>query len=116
MNKTSIKKDKRDRRHNRIRSQIVGTQERPRLCVFRSNKFLYAQLIDDENSKTLGAIDTRKMKGKTARERASEAGVEIATIAKKAKIERVVFDRGGFLFTGSIKDFAEAVRKGGLTF
>jgi large subunit ribosomal protein L18 len=116
MNKSSAKKDKRDRRHGRIRSRITGTKDRPRLCVFRSNKFLYAQLIDDEKGVTVGAIDTKKMKGKTLRERANEAGTELASIAKKAKIEQVVFDRGGFLFTGSIKEFAEAARKGGLQF
>jgi large subunit ribosomal protein L18 len=116
MNTTSAKKQKRARRHNRIRTRVSGTKECPRLCVFRSNRFLYAQLIDDEKEMTLGAIDTKKMKGGTPRERANEAGKEIASIAKKAGIEKVVFDRGGFLFAGTIKEFADAARQGGLIF
>ena len=116
MNKTATKKDNRARRHNRIRARVSGTKECPRLCVFRSNKYLYAQLVDDEKGTTLSAIDTKKMKGKTLRERATEAGEALAAEAKKNKIEKVVFDRGGFLFTGSIKDFAEGARKGGLKF
>ncbi len=116
MNNNNVKKEKRARRHNRIRSKISGTADKPRLAVFRSNKFLYAQLINDVEAKTIASSDTRKMKGENARSRAKELGKDIAEKAKKAGIEKVVFDRGGFLFTGSIKDFADAVREGGLVF
>jgi large subunit ribosomal protein L18 len=116
MNKTATKKQKRDRRHNRIRASITGTEARPRLSVFRSNRYLYAQLIDDEQGKTLGAVDSRNVKGATMQERAKSTGTEMATIAKKAKITHVVFDRGGFQYAGSVKAFAEGAREGGLTF
>lgn len=116
MNKSAVKKEKRVRRHNRIRAKIVGSATCPRLSVFRSNKYLYGQLIDDENGVTLGAVDTRKITGGNPRENARKAGNEIAGIAKKAGIEKVVFDRGGFLFAGSIKEFADGAREGGLQF
>lgn len=116
MNKSAEKKEKRTRRHNRIRAKISGSAACPRLCVFRSNRYLYAQLIDDEKGTTLACIDTRKVDGTGVRERARKAGGDIAALAKKAGIERVVFDRGGFLFAGSIKEFADAARNGGLNF
>jgi large subunit ribosomal protein L18 len=116
MNKSAEKKQKRERRHKRIRATVVGTSACPRLCVFRSNQNLYTQLIDDENSKTLGAVDSRKMTGKTTQERAKNTGIEIAKIAKNIKIEKVVFDRGGFQYAGSIKALADGAREGGLIF
>jgi large subunit ribosomal protein L18 len=116
MNKSAVKQQKRTRRHTRIRAKISGTQTCPRLCVFRSNTAVYAQLIDDEKGTTICAIDSRKVTGATPREQAFASGTEIATLAKKLGIEKVVFDRGGFLFTGSIKDLAEGARKGGLQF
>lgn len=116
MSKSAIKKEKRIRRHNRIRAKISGTADKPRLAVFRSNNFLYAQLIDDATAKTIVSSDTRKMNGKNARIKAKELGKDIAEKAKKENIEKVVFDRGGFLFAGSIKDFADGVRDGGLIF
>jgi len=115
MNKVS-KKQKRVRRHNRIRARISGTKECPRLCVFRSNRFLYAQLIDDENGVTLAATDTKKITGATPLERASAAGAAIAEAGKKVGVEKVVFDRGGFLFAGAIKKFADEARNAGLQF
>ncbi len=115
MNKVS-KKQQRTQRHNRIRARIIGTKERPRLCVFRSNRFLYGQLIDDENGVTLAAIDTKKITGATPRERAAKAGAAIAEAGKKAGVEKVVFDRGGFLFIGAIKEFADSARSAGLQF
>ena len=106
MNKTQQKTAKRTARHNRIRAKVKGTAQRPRLAVFRSNQYLYAQLIDDDAGKTIGAADTRKAKGKTAGERATEVANTIAEQAKKAKVEAVVFDRGGFPYKGTISIFS----------
>ena len=116
MNKTQAKTAKRASRHNRIRAKVSGTAARPRLAVFRSNKFLYAQLIDDEAAKTLGAADTRKAKGTSAGDRATEIANSIAEQAKKLGAESVVFDRGGFPYKGTIATFADAAREAGLKF
>ena len=113
---TSPKQEKRTRRHARIRARVVGTKERPRLAVFRSNKFIYAQLIDDSTSTTLVASDSRSAKGKTARERATEVGKNIAEGAKSKKVEQAVFDRGGFQYLGVIAALADGAREGGLKF
>lgn len=113
---SNIKKEKRIRRHSRIRSKVKGTSDRPRLSVFRSNKYIYVQLIDDVTSKTLAAADSKNAKGKTLTERAEETGKAIAEAAKGKKVTEVVFDRGGYLYTGSIKALADAARKGGLKF
>lgn len=110
------KQEKRIRRHARIRSKIKGTAKIPRLSVFKSNKFIYVQLIDDDNSKTLAASDSKKAKAKTLTERAQEVGKEIAEAAKGKNISAVVFDRGGYLFTGSIKALADSAREAGLKF
>jgi len=115
MSTTKSKTEKRAARHNRIRSRVVGTAVRPRLAVFRSNKAIYAQLIDDDAGKTLGAADSRKEKGSPS-EAATIVGKKIAELATKAKIEAVVFDRGGFKYQGSIKVLADAAREGGLKF
>lgn len=104
------------RRKARIRAKLSGTAERPRLAVFKSHKYLYAQVIDDTKGHTLAAADTRSLKGKTPVERAKELGAEIAKKAKAANIGKVVFDRGGFLYTGKIKMIADAAREGGLQF
>jgi large subunit ribosomal protein L18 len=95
------------RRHKRIRAKVKGTPERPRLCVYRSNRFIEAQVIDDEAGKTLLAA---KMND------AVKLGADIAKRAKVAGISKVVFDRGGFRYTGQIAALAEAARKGGLEF
>lgn len=116
MSTTTTKKEKRNRRHIRVRAKVSGTALRPRLCVYRSNRFLYAQIINDEQGVTLGALDTKKIAGETARAKASTMGLQIAEVAKKNGIKEVVFDRGGFLYTGSIKEFADGARKGGLSF
>jgi large subunit ribosomal protein L18 len=104
----------------RIRKTVKGTPERPRLSVFRSNKQIYAQLIDDENGKTIIAassrekdIDNDKI---TKIEQAAKVGALIAEKAKAAGIESVVFDRNGYLYHGRVKNLAEAARKGGLKF
>ncbi|MBX2866413.1 50S ribosomal protein L18 [Candidatus Kaiserbacteria bacterium] len=106
----------RTRRHARIRARVSGTAEKPRLAVFRSNRALYAQLIDDVTGKTLVSADTRKAKGATPTERATEVGTAIAEGAKKAGITTIVFDRGGFKYQGNIAALADGARNGGLTF
>jgi large subunit ribosomal protein L18 len=116
MQKSQDKKSKRVTRHNRIRAKISGTAERPRLAVFRSNRFVYAQLIDDVSGKTLAASDTRKQEGKTLTEKSTKVGSDIATKAKAAKVTEVVFDRGGFRYQGTILALAESARAGGLKF
>ncbi len=114
MNTTS-KQIQRTRRHARIRTKIVGTEARPRLAVFRSNKFLYAQLIDDVAGKTLAATSSQKLKiAAGTGEKALAVGREIAKLAKEKKIEQVVFDRGGFLYAGVIKGIADGAREAGL--
>jgi len=116
MEKTQYKKTKRDTRHNRIRAKVSGTAERPRLAVFRSNKAVYAQLIDDDAGKTLAAIDSRKQKGATLTERATAAGVAIAEKGKSAGFSKIVFDRGGFQYLGTVAALADGARSGGLEF
>lgn len=115
MNKAQVKTEKRNRRHGRIRSKITGTTDRPRLAVFRSNQFVYAQLIDDKAGMTLAAADSRKMAGENTRVRARAVGAAIAEKAIKANITKVVFDRGGFLYAGAVKELAEGAREAGLT-
>ncbi len=95
---------------------MKGTAERPRLSVFRSNKFIYAQVIDDMAGKTLAQANDMKMTKGTKVERAKEIGQLIAKAAKGAKISKVVFDRNGFKYTGRIKLVADEARAGGLEF
>ena len=110
------KTDKRIRLKKRIRVRIHGTEGRPRLSVFRSNKFIYAQVINDLTGKTLAqASDIKMSKGKKT-ERAKEVGKMIAEACKKIKIDKVVFDRNGFKYTGRIKLVADEARAGGLSF
>jgi large subunit ribosomal protein L18 len=116
MNKLIAKNQKIARRHKRIRSTISGTAERPRMCVFKSNKYVYVQLVDDVAGKTLVSFSSLDAKGKTMSDRAKETGIEIAKKALASKISKVVFDRGGFLYAGQIKAVADAAREGGLTF
>lgn len=108
---------KRVRRHGRIRAKVQGTKETPRLAVFRSNKYIYAQLIDDVAGKTLATASDVSLKSKKTKvERAKEVGATLAKTAKEQKISAVVFDRGGFLFAGRVKALAEGAREGGLVF
>lgn len=109
----------RKRRKRRIRAKISGTKERPRLCVFRSNKHIYAQIIDDEAKKVLTGASDLELKEKpkgTKTEIAYMVGQLIAQKAKKKKIKKVVFDRGGYKYHGRVKALAEAARKEGLVF
>lgn len=110
------KTEKRTRLKKKIRARIEGTSARPRLSVFRSNKFIYAQVIDDKAGKTLVAANDVKMTKGTKIERAKEVGKMIAEACKGAKIGAVVFDRNGFKYTGRIKLVADEARANGLTF
>lgn len=116
MEKSQYKNTKRVSRHKRIRARVSGTESRPRLAVFRSNRFIYAQVINDEIGKTLAAVDSRKVEGKTLTERATKVGEEIANQAKALGVKTVVFDRGGFAYLGTVVALAEGARKGGLEF
>jgi len=100
-----------------IRGRIAGTSERPRLTVFRSNKQIYAQVIDDVEGKTLAAASSLKLTDKvTKKEMAAKVGDKIAENAQAAGIQAVVFDRNGYLYHGRVKALAEAARKSGLKF
>lgn len=110
------KTDKRIRLKKKIRTKIQGTSACPRLSVFRSNKFIYAQLIDDNTGKTLGQASDVKMKTGTKIERAKQVGKMIAEVALAKKISKVVFDRNGFKYTGRVKLVADEARAGGLKF
>jgi len=129
--KTLAKKEKRERRHRRIRAKLSGTAKVPRLCVFKSTNHIYAQLIDDEKGKTISSASDLEMKkakkketkkgkekkelgGKTAS--ACEVGKLIAKKALEKKIEKVVFDRSGFAYHGRVKALADGAREGGLKF
>ena len=115
MEKTQRKVQMRAKRHNRLRHKIAGTATRPRLAVFKSNKFVYAQLIDDDAGKTLAAVDSRKEKGSQL-ENARVIGAAIAKKAQAANLTTVVFDRGGFRYQGIVAALAEAAREAGLKF
>jgi len=119
------KRDKnalRIKRHIRVRNKISGTAECPRLCVYRSNKEIYAQIIDDVKGVTLASCSTRQkeiaeqVKGKTKVEAAQVVGKTIAERAKSKKIKTVVFDRGGYLYTGRVEALAAGAREAGLNF
>jgi large subunit ribosomal protein L18 len=107
---------RRQSRHRRVRAKVVGTTERPRLAVFKSNTRLTAQLIDDTAGSTLVSVSSASEKGKTPRERAEQAAGTIAKAAMGKGIKQVVFDRGGFQYLGTIKAFADAARTAGLEF
>ena len=113
-----IKHEKRHRRHKRIRAKIFGTAKRPRLCVFKSAKHIYAQLIDDEKGYTIISADDLELKKskKTKIDKAKEMGKLLAKEALTKKIEKVVFDRGGYPYHGRVKALAEGAREGGLKF
>ena len=119
MVKKTDRKMERTRRHIRVRRKISGTAERPRLCVYRSNSNIYAQIIDDVAGNTLVAASTldKEIKTKHAnKEAAKEVGTLIAKRAADKKIVDVVFDRGGYIYHGVVKELAEAAREGGLKF
>jgi large subunit ribosomal protein L18 len=112
------KEQSRLKRRKRIRGKISGTAERPRLAVFRSNKGIYVQLIDDASATTIAAASSQQLDDAagTKKERAAKVGQLIAERAKDKGIERVVFDRGGYLYHGRVAALADGAREGGLTF
>ena len=119
MVKKTDRKMERQRRHMRVRRKISGTAERPRLCIYRSNNNIYAQIIDDVAGNTLVAASTldKEIKTKHANKAAAkEVGTLIAKRASDKKIVDVVFDRGGYIYHGVVKELAEAAREGGLKF
>lgn len=103
------KQIKRIRRHKRVRARIKGIADIPRLCVFRSNKYIYAQIVNDETGKTLAFSKEKFSKAK-------KAGKTIAEKCKSLKIEKIVFDRGGYKYHGRVKALADGAREGGLKF
>lgn len=117
------KNDKRINRHRKVRAKVNGTKEKPRLCVFKSNSHIYAQIIDDQNGQTLVSssdlIITAEKKDKnpfTKVGNAQAVGFDVAKKALEKKISQVVFDRGGFIYTGRVKAVADGAREGGLKF
>ncbi|OGI68229.1 50S ribosomal protein L18 [Candidatus Nomurabacteria bacterium RIFCSPHIGHO2_01_FULL_42_15] len=110
------KSEKRIRLKAKIRAKIRGSKEQPRLTVFRSNKFIYAQVVDDLSGKTLAQASDIKITKGTKTERAKEVGKMIGQACLKEKISKVVFDRNGFKYTGRIKLVADEARAGGLKF
>ncbi len=119
MIKKTDRKAERQRRHVRVRRKISGTAECPRLCVFRSNSNLYVQVIDDVKGNTLATASTLDKEVKTKhsnKEAAKEVGALIAKRALEKNIKTVVFDRGGYIYHGVVKELAEAAREGGLEF
>ena len=112
----TTKAERRARRHARVRAKVQGTPERPRLAVFRSNKAFSVQLIDDTTGTTLASAHTQGVTGKTLMEQATMAGEQIAKAAQEKNITSVVFDRGGFTYTGRMKALADAARNKGLNF
>ena len=105
------------RRHNRVRKKVVGTAQRPRLAVYRSNKHIYAQLIDDFQGRTLASASSLKdADGEAPKGKAKAGGAALATRAKEAGVQSVTFDRGGFKYHGRVRAVAEGAREGGLEF
>jgi len=107
------KQEKRIRRHKRVRGKVQGTKDVPRLCIFRSSNHIYAQLIDDDKGIVIGSVSDLKIK-KQGIAGAEETGKAIAALALEKKIQKVVFDRGGYKYHGRVKAVAEAARKAGL--
>lgn len=111
-------KDQRLQRKKRIRAKVIGTKDMPRLSVFRSNKYVYAQIIDDEKGKTVVGVSEKKLKDSKINKtgKSKELGLLVAKLAIAKKIKNVVFDRSGYAYHGRIKAVAEGAREGGLKF
>lgn len=116
MKSLNSKATNRIRRRNRIRAKISGTTEMPRLAVFKSNTSITAQIIDDTKGITLAFAHSRDVKGKTMLEKSALVGKAIAEKGLAKKVSKVVFDRGGYIYTGNIKAVAEGAREAGLKF
>lgn len=110
------KQERRNKIKTRIRGKVSGTAERPRMTVFRSNKEIYVQLVDDSEGKTLASASSKGIESGTKSEKAAQVGQAIAEKALAAGIAEVVFDRNGYLFHGRVKSLADAARNGGLKF
>ena len=113
---TATRRESVRRRHRRVRKKVLGTAERPRLAVYRSNRHIYAQLIDDHAGTTLVSASTLAEGEGDPKARAKSVGEQIASKAKSAGIDRAVFDRGGFRYHGRVQAVAEGAREGGLEF
>ena len=119
---TALKEIKRKYRHARVRKKVFGSSDKPRLCVHRSLKNFYAQLIDDDQGRVLFGVSTlsksvrEKIKSKGNKEAASQLGELFAIMAKEKGIQKVSFDRAGYIYHGRVKAFADGARKGGLEF
>jgi large subunit ribosomal protein L18 len=114
---TNVKQQGRMRRHRRVRKKIVGTPERPRLAVYRSNRHIYAQVIDDVAGRTVASASTLGDAGEgDPKEQAKAVGKAVAAAAKDAGVNTVTFDRGGFMYHGRVQAVAEGAREGGLEF
>ncbi len=119
ISKVIMRKSNRERRKLRIRKKVYGTAQKPRLSVFRSNRYIYGQIIDDTKGRTLvsTAGEVRDIhRGVTKKEAAKKCGLLLAEKALKANIASVVFDRNGYIYTGRVASFADGVREGGLRF
>ncbi|CAN5121703.1 50S ribosomal protein L18 [soil metagenome] len=114
---TNTKLQRKARRERRVRSKIHGTSERPRVSVHRSNKYIYAQVIDDDAAKTLASFSSMKMKADakvTKVDEAKEVGKQLADLMKNIKVQKVIFDRGSFAYKGRLKSLAEGLRENGI--
>ena len=118
MGKTAVKVTQRARIRRRIRGKVNGTAERPRLSVFRSNRYIYAQVIDDASGRTLAQANSREegLDGTSRTETSKTVGQRLAERAKEAGVSGVVFDRGGYRYHGNVRALAEGAREGGLKF
>ncbi|MEX2090796.1 MAG: 50S ribosomal protein L18 [Candidatus Paceibacterota bacterium] len=116
MNRNFTKQLNRSRRHKRVRAKISGTSSRPRIAIFKSNQYIYAQVIDDESGKTLLSVSDMETKKGKKTEKAFDIGEGLAVKMKDKRILDVVFDRGGYKFHGRVKAVAEGLRKGGIKF
>jgi large subunit ribosomal protein L18 len=112
----SSREAQRRRRHLRVRKKVAGTAVRPRLVVFRSDKHIYAQLVDDDAGRTLATVSSLKLGEGKKSEKAAAVGKQVAVVAKDKGITRVVFDRGGYKYHGRVKAVADGAREGGLEF
>lgn len=117
-NREKAKRNKHELRHQRVRAQVSGTTERPRLAVFRSAQHIYAQVINDQTGTTLASASSQELKKSKVKrtELSGEVGKLIADKAKKSGVTKVVFDRGGYLYHGRVKALAEGAREAGLEF
>ncbi len=115
---TVTREQKRLKRRRRVRAKVRGTGERPRVSVFRSNRGVFAQLIDDDAGRTVAAVSWTEpeLRSLAPLEQARRAGTTLAERAKQAQVQRAVFDRGGYRFHGRVKALAEGAREGGLDF